>query len=406
MTLRRVILGLVVLAALGAFPSAGDAADGNLWQSLGQGELRINLRNYYMDRDYNDGPDQAAWAIGGELAYVTRPWHGLSMGASLYTSQPFFYAPASRPGTDLLDDDQNGYTVLGQAYLQASYGGFSATIGRQSIDTPFLNPFDFRMTPITYEALGLSYVQGGLSLNLAQVAGIKTWNDTTFQPMSRAAGIEGGNEGVTMGGAVYQWGSYQVQAWDYYCPDFMNSLYVQADGLWRLSPDWSLAVSVQATGQQDVGQAQGGQFRALQAGVKGILKWRETSLVLAYTDTADGHDMVNPWAGWPGYTSIMELHNDQAGQRTWLFRVSADLAEYGFEGLLATLTHTRAMVPHGRNFFRPDQVEVDADLQYHFQGTLKPLWVRLRGAYVDQDVTIGGDTYTDFRLIVNYDFSL
>ena len=399
-----VICLLAVVAGL--LSPAGAAAGDGLLHSLTQGNLRINLRNYLMDRDYNDGPDQSAWAIGGEFAYATKPWRGLSVGGSLYTSQPFFYAPADRSGTDLLNDSQNGYSVLGQAYLKAGYGGLCATIGRQSIDTPFLNPFDFRMTPVTYEALSLGYAQGGLRLNLAQVVGIKTWNDTTFQPMSRAAGIEGGDESVTMGGAVYQWGSYKAQVWNYYCHEFMNSLYLQLDASWKLSGDWSLAASAQAMRQQDVGQALYGEFDAFQAGIEGTLTWRRTTLTLAFTDTADDHDMVNPWAAWPGYTSIMELNNDQAGQCTLLLRLWADLAQYGIKGLKATLTHTRSTVPDGRTLLKPDQVETDADLRYYFQGTLKPLWLRLRAAYVDQDITIGGDTYTDFRFIVNYDFSL
>jgi hypothetical protein len=398
---------LCLLACLAGLTSpAGAAAGESLLQSLTQGKLQINLRNFLMDRDYNQGADQSAWAIGASIAYATKPWYGLSLGGSFSTSQPFFYAPTNRSGTSLLDGSQNGFSVLDQAYLKAQYGGFSGVIGRQLIDTPFLNPNDARMIPVTYEALSLGYTMGGLSLSLAQVQGIKGWNDTTFQSMSQAAGLKGDDEGVTMGGAVYKWGSYTVQLWDYYCHEFMNALYAQADAQWKINKDWSVSASAQAMRQQDVGEARGGRFYAFQAGVLGAISWRQTTLTLAYTDVASDHDMVNPWAGWPGYTSIMELDNDLAGQRTWLFTLSADLAQYGLPGFQASFTHTRATVPSGENFVTPDQLESDVDLRYYFQGTLKPLWIRLRAAYVDQDVAIGGDTYTDFRLILNYDFSL
>ncbi|MBU4563306.1 MAG: OprD family porin [Desulfarculus sp.] len=394
---------LAVLAGLWAPPGA--AAGDSLLQSLAQGRAQINLRNYFMDRDYNDGPDQSAWAIGARLSYATKPWRGMSAGASVSTSQPFFYAPTSRSGTNLLDDSQNGFSVLDQLYFQAQYAGFRGVVGRQLIDTPFLNPNDVRMVPVTYEALSLGCDLGGLSLSLAQVRGVKSWNDTTFQSMSRAAGLDA-DEGLTMGGAVYKWGAYKVQVWDYYSHEFMNALYMQADAAWKLSADWSLAASAQAMRQQDVGEALYGEFYAFQAGVRSALTWRKTTLTLAFTDVADDHDMVNPWAGWPGYTSIMELNNDKAGQCTLLFRLGADLAQYGIKGLEATFTHTRATVHDGKTLIRPDQLETDVDLRYYFQGELKPLWLRLRAAYVDQDITIGGDTYSDFRLIVNYDFSL
>lgn len=396
-----------LLACLaGLLCPAGAGAEDGLLQSITQGKLQLNLRNFYMDRSFNGGAHQSAWAIGGEFAYATKPWYGVSVGGSFYTSQPFFYAPTSRPGTTLLDDSQNGYSVLGQAFIKLSHSGFSATLGRQIIDTPFLNPYDVRMTPVTFEALTMGYAQGGLSLTLGQVTGIKTWNDTTFQPMSQAAGIAGTDEAVTMAGASYKWGAYQVQLWNYYCHQFMNVVFFQADANWKLTGDWSLAASAQAMDQRDIGDAINGTFHAFQAGVQAALTWRKTTLTLAYTDTSDDHDMVNPWGGWPGYTSIMELDNDLAGQRTWLVTLSADLAQYGLKGFQASVTHTRATVPSGDTFATPDQLETDADLSYYFQGALKPLWIRLRAAYVDQDINIGGDTYTDFRVILNYDFSL
>ncbi|MBU4276456.1 MAG: OprD family porin [Proteobacteria bacterium] len=61
-------------------------------------------------------------------------------------------------------------------------------------------------------------------------------------------------------------------------------------------------------------------------------------------------------------------------------------------------------MPDGKALILPDRLETDVDLRYYFLGEFKPLWLRLRAAYVDQDITIGGDTYTDLRLIVNYDF--
>ena len=200
--------------------------------------------------------------------------------------------------------------------------------------------------------------------------------------MSRAAGLDD-DEGLTMGEAVYKWGPYTVQVWDYYSHEFMNALYMQADAAWKLSSGWSLAASAQAMRQQDVGEALYGEFYAFQAGVRGALTWRKTTLTLAFTDTADDHDMVNPWAAWPGYTSIMELNNDQAGQCTLLFRLGADLAQYGIKGLEATLTHTRSTVPDGRTLIRPDQLESDVDLRYYFQGELEAALAqaarRLRG---------------------------
>jgi len=52
-----------------------------------------------------------------------------------------------------------------------------------------------------------------------------------------------------------------------------------------------------------------------------------------------------------------------------------------------------------------DQDEYDFDLQWRPKGVLKGLWFRLRYAHVEQRDG-GNSSIDDFRVIVNYDFSL
>ena len=105
-----------------------------------------------------------------------RPCTACSLGGAAYTSQPFFIADEDRVGTNLLNPDQEGITVLGQAYLKAAYAlGTSAKVFRQRIDTPFLNSYDVRMVPVTYEAYTLANSSiKGLDIMVSHVTGIKT----------------------------------------------------------------------------------------------------------------------------------------------------------------------------------------------------------------------------------------
>jgi len=56
----------------------------------------------------------------------------------------------------------------------------------------------------------------------------------------------------------------------------------------------------------------------------------------------------------------------------------------------------------------PDQTEYNLTVDYRFAKEVADgLWIRLRGAWIDQDENeSGGDDFFDFRIIVNYNFDL
>ena len=123
-------------------------------------DIEASLRYYSMMRKYNEFLDDATRpylkqrssnAIGGSLGFKTKAFHHWSLGATLYTSQPVFNNPKDEGGLQLLQDDQSGYSVLGEAYIayEDRYNLFK--IGRQKLSAyHFLSDSDVRMTPYTY----------------------------------------------------------------------------------------------------------------------------------------------------------------------------------------------------------------------------------------------------------------
>ncbi len=404
--IKAVLLFCLVL--LLAAPATGTCADMEQW--LKDGKLDIHFRSFYMNRHFDQsGGTQEAWAIGGWVFYETAPLYGLSLGGAAYTSQPFFIADEDRVGTNLLNSDQEGITVLGEAYLKAAYGGTSAKVFRQKLDTPFLNAYDVRMVPVTYEAYTLANSSiKGLDLIVSHVTGIKTWNDTVFKSMSQAAGAYNSDEGVTMGGVEYQINeNYKVQLYEYFAHQVANILYFQADGTWKLSPDWGIDVSLQGFDQRAVGWALVGQFEGWQYGVQTVLHYKGVGLTLAYTQTGPDSAAFNPWSSYPGYTSIMEEDNDRADDKTWMVGLSADFGMLGPGNLSANTLFTMSDTPDTGQNASPDQWEADLDVSYRFKQTyLDGLWLRARGAVVNQDDVAGGQEYADFRFIINYEWNL
>ena len=90
-------------------------------------------------------------AIGGKLHIETAPYLGIQFGTSFYTSN----ALGSSDNTGLVPfrgEVANSYTILGEAYVQGTWGNTRVKIGRQEIDTPFAQVDDIGMVPNTFEA--------------------------------------------------------------------------------------------------------------------------------------------------------------------------------------------------------------------------------------------------------------
>ena len=125
--------------------------------------LTLHLRTYTMDRRKPGPVLNEAWAAGGWLDYRWG-WLGDMLGFGLvgYTSQPL-WAPSDAAGTLLLTSTQDGYPVLGQAYVSLRLWEQTLTGGRFAVNQPEVNPQDNRMAPNTFQGGRLSGTLGGVN---------------------------------------------------------------------------------------------------------------------------------------------------------------------------------------------------------------------------------------------------
>src|SRR5215468_7930140 len=194
-------------------------------------QVDVQLRSYYLNGGNFNGTRNEAWAGGGSLSYKSG-WlfDRLSVGAVLYTSQPF-YAPADRDGTLLLEEGQSGYTVLGQLYARVKLlEGIFLNLYRYTYDTPYLSEHDNRMTPNTFEGYTVTGRVGGeggdpaLRFGGGYITKMKGRNDDDFIWMSRAAGAHV-DRGVGVAGAHFSLGGFSFGGIDYYSEDIINIAY-------------------------------------------------------------------------------------------------------------------------------------------------------------------------------------
>jgi hypothetical protein len=382
-------------------------------------KLDVNLRTYYFYRDNypNSSPQiNEAWAIGGALSYKSG-WflNHFGIGAVGYLSEPL-YGPDDRDGTQLLKTGQKGYAVLGQLYGRVKLiEDHYLNLYRYEYNTPYINKDDGRMTPKTFEGYTFQGSSGGkdgapgFRYGGGYITKIKERNSEDFVWMSRDAGAPVDN-GVGLGGVHFSLGRFSLGAIDYYCDDVINIGYAEAKYTWPVTQKLGLLFAAQFTDQRSVGDdlLKGYSFSVNQIGVKTEMSYAGALLTLGFTTASSGADLQNPWSSYPGYTSVQVKDFNRAEEKALLLKVAYDFTGVGLEGVTAY-----ALFVHGWDRINPttgqkatSEDELDLDLQWKPKsGFFKNFWPRLRYGVVHQNE--GAKNYIhDFRIILNYDFSL
>ena len=161
------------------------------------GDLTLHLRTYYLNRRQPNGTENEALAFGGRFGYRSG-WllDTFAVGATFYGSAPL-YAPDDRDGTLLLKPGQEGYYVPGEAWAALRYKEYARLTGyRQQVDQTYINPFDSRMTPNTFEAVTLGGKAEFVEYLVGYLWNVKLRDSDTFVSMSSAAGVKGRHDGV------------------------------------------------------------------------------------------------------------------------------------------------------------------------------------------------------------------
>ncbi len=397
-------------------------------------QFKVNFRTMYFDRNKYDGSESEAWAAGGWAGFKTGYFlDHVAFGLTGYTSQNLI-GDKDKDGTLMLEPGQEGYSVLGELNADIRImDGLNLYAGRMEINTPFVNGFDVRMTPKTFEAymlmgqVKLGSGGGGepvtsgktilgdgktpapaaapapakgptLKYGLGYIDRIKEWNSVDFVSMSKDAGAEV-DRGVFTAGALYQNGGFSIGGIDYYSDDIINIAYFEAKQEFELNNGWKPRVALQFTDQRSVGdELLQGNFSVQQYGIKAELPVGPALFTVAYSGASGDANMQHPWSSDPGYTSVQVEDFNRDGEEALLLRAGYDFPQV--KGL-----STYALWVHGTDPDAADQYardEYNLNLQWAPpEGTLKGLSLRLRYS-LDKQHGGNSDDQTDFRVICNY----
>lgn len=376
-----------------------------------ESEVTVHLRSYYLERDRPaPSSDLGAWALGGWLGYQSGwMFDFLRVGAVGYTSQPL-WAPDDKDGTLLLKPGQEGYSVLGQAYVALRMQQHVFTGFRQLVNEPEVNARDIRMTPNTFNGYTLGGKIGSVSYYGGYLDEMKAINSDEFRNMAAVAGVSTvGSQAMWLGGLAYKPAESLVLRFSTYdVSEVLGSAYLDAVWSTPLAQDMQLKLSGQYMFQSSNGTALTGTSWDTHAwGLKADLTRGPWTLTTFYNQTGTGQNYQTPYGGWAGYAYMIVTDFNRAGETAWAFGGSYDfkasvpglsLTAYAVFGSDAVVAATGAP--------STDKTEYDATLDYRFSAErwpdwLRPLWLRLRYAYVDES-SVG--TTNDVRAIANWEW--
>ena len=379
------------------------------------GSLVLKPRTYYFDRDREDGTRSRAWAVGGSLDYRSDWWNDfLSIGAELYDSEKL-EGEDDEAGTGLLQPVQEGYTVLGRAYMTLRYNQQEAVLFRQALDLPYLNGNDSRMTPNTFEAYTLSGAMepGRYLERINYVAGyvdkIKPRNAEKFIDMAEAAGVSGADRGLVTAGARFQVTEHLAMGGiNHYVDDVINMAFAATDFTCDLTDEVGLRLESQFSHQAGVGSdlLTGDSFDTWNLGVRAAVSFRKLILKTAFSTTDNGDHIRNPYGSYPGYLSLMQKDFNRAGEDAWLVGASYHFEDWGLEGLSMFANYAEGSDARAMDgVFSGDQREFDITADYRAQaGVLRGAWLRVRWSTLDLEGV--RDDSTEVRVTANYELPI
>jgi hypothetical protein len=398
---------MLILSTL--FMASGAWGADDLKTAFSQGEVKGEFRNYYYVRNFDESTDRKDFASGGMLYYRTDPLEGLSAGIAFYTGQSVFNDDTYDVyGLVAKDEDGNhqSYSVLAESFLQAEFSGTTLKLGRQELETPFVNGDDNRLTPQSVEAYTVvNRSIPGVELTASYVAQMKGKAATEFVSMTEYAEVSGGKEPVILGGLVYDGvKDLTLQVWDFYAKELLNEIYLRSDYSRPINEEWSFFGAAQYLKQTDAGKMLGGPIDTYTWGLEVGIEGRGIEVSAGYGAVGE-QDVLYPW-GHDFIVSIMVNDLSRAKEKGVLGAVKYDFGQVGLPGLVGRVRHLDFNTPESGENASYDFSETDLEMFYTFRGYLDGLGLKVRHAIVNKDEALGGEDYMDTRVMFTYEFSL
>ena len=423
-------------------PTDSSASIRNIADLFRQGTISGHFRSFVM-RTNNEQTlrDYQTWAVGGGIKLQTASLHGFQAGISGFFIYNLTGSDLSLP--DPTTQQSNRYEVglydvanpsnrtdldrLEELYLRYQRKGLTLTLGKQLLNTPFINLQDGRMRPTEMEGFwGEWKSKSNWQARIGFLYGASPRGTVRWYSIQNSIGVysmgltESGlkadyagqiqSRGILLNNLQYQHANWKVEFWNQYTDNLFNSLLLQVErekkirvGTLFAGAQWIRQDATGTGGQSDpikqyVTPNWSSQAFGFRSGWKNQ-HW-ETSLNYTRITKKGRYLMPREWGRDPFYTFLARERNEGLGDVHALvmkaqyrakkqpYQVGIALGQYQLPDVLNHRLNKYGM---------PSYRQLNVDLRYRFKGTWKGLDMQLLYLY-KQGL---GDTHGSQRYVIN-----
>lgn len=434
-------------------------ADSNtLLSAFSKGKIKGHVRYFFMGTDNEKNlTDYYANATGGGLNYRTASFRGFRLGMGGFLifnsgSSDFMKPDPStkqynRYEIGLFDienpSNKRGINRLEELYISYGWQKSSITIGRQLINTPFINPQDGRMRPTFVEGAWLNTTLKKVKLDAGLLWGISPRSTARWFTIGNSMGVY--PQGVNESGNSSDYKGYissrfigllgihfavnpklKWQVWNQLTDQVSNTLLIQGNLQLGESENNHYYTAIQLISQQRMGN--GGNddpahryieknSTSLSFGLQLGWKQKNQDISLNYTRITKQGRFLMPreWGREPLFTFLPRERNEGFGDVQALLLLHKK--QYGETGFQSQIGFGYYQLPDVLNtrlnkYGMPSYTQLNIDLQYDLSKYWKGAQLAFLYVYKSQK---GNSYYNDkyvinkvntslFNLILNYRF--
>ena len=362
-----------------------------LSDALEQTKANGYLRGTYQSHDVKDDRTYKDDAIGGKVHIETGDFYGVSLGASLYSSNAMFNDD-NHGLVPLRGENHKSYTILGEAYMQLDFGKSMLKIGRQEIDTPFAQVDDIGMIPNTFEsAIFENRDIEDTTVFLGQIqrmAGVDT------EVVDKFTNVNGSNDMQVLGINYEGVKDLALQGWYYNLKDgeIDSIAYLEANYEKELGT-MTYEVGLQYAKESYLNNADANVYSGTLSATANEIG---LTLSTAYSKAKD-NGASSGFGGGPFFSNSEYLILDNAGKdgTTLWYGAEYDASKVGFEGLTIGLEYVTLT-----NEAKQEATEADLLLSYEMSDAFE---VHAIASNLKAH-NVGEDDAKHLRVFANYNF--
>lgn len=419
------------------------------------GKTETHFRYFFMATDNKKGlTDYYANAVGGGLRYETGKFRAFQAGVGGFFIFNIGSSDLNKP--DVLTKQTNRYEIglfdienpsnkndidrLEELYLKYNFKKATLTLGKQLINTPFINLQDGRMRPTGVEGLWLKATskkikwEGGVLWGMSPRSTVRWFNigasigiypqgiQETGQISNYKEHINSKAIGVI--GITHEFRkNLKLQLWEQWTENVFNTVLLQADQQWGSSSFYSGAQAIIQHAINDGGNIDPNKTyikkgsKAFTFGATVGWKNKNTDLSLNYNRiTSTGRYMMpREWGRDPFYTFMPRERNEGFGDvHAGMVKVKQSFPKQHLQTWIAFGYYDMPDVTNTQlnKYGMPSYTQLNVDIQYQFTGTLEGMNVQFLYVYKGQEGnSYGNNKYVIhkvntslFNLILNYHF--